>query len=186
MTQPYDPQAGSGPLSTGWPATGAGGAPSGVPWATHGQPGPWPGVPPGYVHPQPESWSSGPWPAAPHGTLPRGRRQWPLVAAVVASGVLVVGLVVALVIGSYHLGQSVQATPSFPMQAPPTSPAASPAGLGDDPGLDGYAERCHDGDMGACDDLYHLSDVLSDYEHYGMTCGGRVKPFDVGACTDLE
>ncbi|MGY1619483.1 hypothetical protein ACI797_22300 [Geodermatophilus sp. SYSU D00691] len=67
-----------------------------------------------------------------------------------------------------------------------TSPPSSPAGLGDDPGLDGYAQRCHDGLLDACDDLYQLSDPMSDYERYGITCGGRVAPYAVPYCTQLE
>ncbi|MGY1601118.1 hypothetical protein [Geodermatophilus sp. SYSU D00815] len=70
--------------------------------------------------------------------------------------------------------------------APPTSPPADPTGLGDDPGLDGYAQRCHDGLLAACDDLYQLSPPMSGYERYGMTCGGRVEPLAVARCTDLE
>jgi hypothetical protein len=67
-----------------------------------------------------------------------------------------------------------------------TSSPSSPAGLGDDPGLDGYAQRCHDGLFQACDDLYSLSAPMSDYERYGLTCGGRVEPYAVAYCTDLE
>jgi len=67
-----------------------------------------------------------------------------------------------------------------------TSPPADPTGLGDDAGLDGYAQRCHDGLMQACDDLYGLSEQYSDYEYYGLTCGGRVKPLDVPTCTVLD
>ena len=44
---------------------------------------------------------------------------------------------------------------------------------------------CHDGDLQACDDLFDRSAAMSRYEQYGMTCGGRVKSFNVDYCTDL-
>ena len=58
--------------------------------------------------------------------------------------------------------------------------------VGDDPGLDGYAQRCHDGLLSACDDLYNLSPPMSDYERYGMTCGGRTDVLTVAACEELD
>jgi hypothetical protein len=65
-----------------------------------------------------------------------------------------------------------------------TSPPST-APVGDDPGLDGYAQRCHDGLLSACDDLYALAPPMSEYERYGMTCGGRVPAMDVTSCEDL-
>jgi hypothetical protein len=61
-----------------------------------------------------------------------------------------------------------------------------PAGLGDDPVLDQYAQSCYDGNMGACDTLYDDSEVGSTYETYGGTCAGRQPPgnSDVVYCTD--
>jgi hypothetical protein len=52
--------------------------------------------------------------------------------------------------------------------------ATSPEGLGDDPALDSLAQDCFDGDMGACDTLFLTSDIDSEYETYGATCGGRL------------
>jgi hypothetical protein len=69
-------------------------------------------------------------------------------------------------------------------QEPTSAPSAPPAG--DDPGLDGYAQRCHDGLLSACDDLYSLSPPMSEYERYGMTCGGRIAVLDVATCEDLD
>jgi hypothetical protein len=54
--------------------------------------------------------------------------------------------------------------------------------LGDDPQLDALAEECFDGDPSACDDLYRDSDVGSDYEEYGGTCGGRTSSGQLGGC----
>jgi hypothetical protein len=99
--------------------------------------------------------------------------------------VLAVAVLVALVIGAANLGRTA-ATDVGSLPAVPTMAPSDPAGLGDDPGMDGYAQRCHDGTMSACDDLYQVSPPMSDYEHYGMTCGGRVKPFDVYYCTELQ
>jgi hypothetical protein len=105
---------------------------------------------------------------------------------IVAACVLAVAVLVAAIAGAVAAGRAagrdMAAATSVPMQ---TAAPVDPAGLGDDPDLDGYSTRCHDGDMQACDDLYDLSDPMSRYEQYGMTCGGRVKPFDISYCTDL-
>jgi hypothetical protein len=65
-------------------------------------------------------------------------------------------------------------------------PAVEPGELGPDPVLDQYALDCFEGDLQACDDLMYESPPLSDYEQYGLTCGGRVKQYMVMYCTDLE
>jgi hypothetical protein len=71
------------------------------------------------------------------------------------------------------------------LQAQTTSPPSAPP-AGTDPGLDGYAQRCHDGLLSACDDLYSLSPPMSEYERYGMTCGGRVAVLTAATCDDLD
>lgn len=127
-----------------------------------------------------------PWPPPPVTRPPRSRRA---LVAIVAACVLGVAVFGAAIAGAVSVGRSVGAAIAgqpAPSAAPVhTAPPVSPAGLGDDPVLDGYATRCHDGDLQACDDLYDRSDPMSRYEEYGMTCGGRVKPFDVEYCTDL-
>ena len=65
-------------------------------------------------------------------------------------------------------------------------PAVPPGDLGPDPTLDEYADACFAGDFQACGDLLYESPPLSEYEEHGGTCGGRVKPYDVATCTDLE
>ncbi|MDK3257432.1 hypothetical protein [Blastococcus capsensis] len=65
-------------------------------------------------------------------------------------------------------------------------PPVEPADLGPDETLDAYAQGCFEGDLQSCDDLMYESPPLSDYEEYGSSCGGRVKPFTVMACTELE
>jgi hypothetical protein len=61
-----------------------------------------------------------------------------------------------------------------------------PGTLGTDVTLDGYAQECFAGTLGACDQLYAESAPFSEYERYGSTCGGRVKPLAVAYCTELE
>ena len=57
---------------------------------------------------------------------------------------------------------------------------------GPDPVLNAYAQGCFEGDYQSCDDLYYESPPMSDYEDYGTTCGGRIKPASVASCTDLD
>ncbi|GAA4304005.1 hypothetical protein [Klenkia terrae] len=57
----------------------------------------------------------------------------------------------------------------------------APSGLGDDAELDQLAEQCFAEDWAACDTLWLTSDVGSDYETYGETCGGRNDP-SAGQC----
>jgi hypothetical protein len=52
-------------------------------------------------------------------------------------------------------------------------PGVAPGDLGDDAALDEAADRCFDGDLDACDDLYFESPLGSGYERYGSTCGTR-------------
>lgn len=56
-----------------------------------------------------------------------------------------------------------------------------PGDLGDDPALDELTQRCFEGEMQACDQLYFQSPLGSDYETYGATCGGR-KEAEGGSC----
>ena len=50
----------------------------------------------------------------------------------------------------------------------------SPGNLGNDDDLDALADECFDGRLRSCDDLFSDSPVGSDYEVYGVTCGGRL------------
>jgi hypothetical protein len=48
------------------------------------------------------------------------------------------------------------------------------------------AEECRQGYGISCDVLYYISEVGSDYETYGATCGGRYAwHYAVGACSEL-
>jgi hypothetical protein len=89
-------------------------------------------------------------------------------------------------------GWVVEAPSWAPAWAPPPPPfvpgmpVAEPGDLGPDPVLDAYAQGCFTGDLQSCDDLYNTSPPLSDYEEYAATCAGRVKPYIVMSCTQLE
>jgi hypothetical protein len=60
-----------------------------------------------------------------------------------------------------------------------------PYAYGDDPALDALWDDCAAGDDAACDELYRVSPVGSEYEEFGDTCGGSSAgggcvPEDVG------
>ena len=50
----------------------------------------------------------------------------------------------------------------------------------------GSAADCFAGTPDAGDQQLHESTPFPEYERYGSTCGGRVKPYTVDYCTDLE
>jgi hypothetical protein len=52
--------------------------------------------------------------------------------------------------------------------------------------LDAYAQGCFARDFQACDDLYNTSPPLSRYEEYAAACAGRVKPYMLTSCTELD
>lgn len=52
-------------------------------------------------------------------------------------------------------------------------PTMEPDALGTDPALDALAERCYDGDLSSCDELYLEAVAGSQYEEFGDTCAGR-------------
>jgi hypothetical protein len=45
-----------------------------------------------------------------------------------------------------------------------------------------YRAGCEAGDMDACDDLYYASDIGSDDEEFGATCGGTTDGTEPGTC----
>lgn len=78
-----------------------------------------------------------------------------------------------------------QARPYQPRSTNTSIPpaAAPPDNLGSDPVFDALAQKCYDGDMQACDDLFANSDSNSLYEAYGDTCAGRQEPGTDTYCT---
>jgi hypothetical protein len=144
----------------------------------------YPGQPPYGGWPPPSA--PGTWPApSPYGMPPppQGRRKRVVVAWVVAGSLLATAVLAIIAVGGFRIGSTGFAGAMAP---PSMSPPADWAVIGDDEGLDAYAERCHDGDFGACDELYVLSEGGSDYEYYALTCGGRVEPRQITQCIDLE
>jgi hypothetical protein len=129
--------------------------------------------------------------APPRGVLlpppPTRRRSRRTTVAWVTGGVVLAAVLVAVVVlGGLRLGRDAgDSLSGAAAAAVTTSPPVPATGLGRDPGLDGYAQQCHDGVMSACDDLDAQSPRGSTYEQYGRSCGGRVKAFDISACTDL-
>lgn len=114
-------------------------------------------------------------------------------AAVLSAGVLVAALLSSLLLSS-ALTSAMEAHTealfgggiSMGSTAVEQSDPVEPGVLGDDPELDGYAADCFAGTLDACDQLFYESAPFSEYERYGSTCGGRVKPYTVAYCTDLE
>ena len=48
-----------------------------------------------------------------------------------------------------------------------------PQTYGDDPRLDALYDACERGSMRACDRLFEESPLFSEYEEFGLSCGGR-------------
>ncbi len=64
-------------------------------------------------------------------------------------------------------------------------PPGSVDAFGDDPGLDVLWVACEDGVFDACDDLYLTAVVLTGYEFFGSTCGGRTDELAGGCAAEL-
>lgn len=69
-----------------------------------------------------------------------------------------------------------------PEEVPDEIAFVGPIAYGDDPELDALWDQCEAGDGSACDQLWELAPVDSDYERFGVTCGERE---DVLDCTDI-
>ena len=148
----------------------------------------YPGQPPygGWPPPAPAPVPPGAWP--PYYGVPAPaprRRKRAAVAWTVGGSLLAVAVLVTIAVGGFRMGSTQM---SGALAGPTTSPPADWTVIGDDEGLDAYAERCYDGVMRACDELYSLADPGSDfqYQYYGLTCGGRVQPRDVQLCALLD
>ena len=180
MSQPPQPPAQHSPPAPeagqpgyGWPPQAAAphGAPPPPPWA--------------------QQWPTPVFPGPP-GLEPRSTAKDPLVLTLVALGALLAGgvagfLIAAVAFMSGGMGWGMGAGMEEGLLGPVEEfPAVPPGDMGPDPVLDEYADACFAGDFQACDDLMYESPPLSQYEEYGATCGGRVKPYSVLACTDLE
>ncbi len=182
MSQPPYPP----PQASGAPGSGPGGErdatrPSpAVAWADqppYGQPPygqaqygrptypPQSGYPPQAGYGQPPPYAPGPPPwigAGAPGPPPATKSSTPMIMLIVAGVLVLAGIGAALWFGLR--GDDAAGIPPATQE---------PAGLGSDPVMDGYAQDCYDGDMGACDELFLRSPVDSAYESYGGTCAGR-------------
>ena len=98
---------------------------------------------------------------------------------------IVVGAIPAVIVSIIVLGaiiaEILDSRPSFPDPAPSIS--SSPSNYGDDDDLDVLWDDCADGDYGSCEDLYYESDVGTQYEDFGWTCGDRTTG---GMCADAD
>jgi hypothetical protein len=74
-------------------------------------------------------------------------------------------------IGVASLGTTVPGPP--PTATQDTSGVTQPSRPGDDPVLDQLYARCQAGSGAACDELFAAAPIGSEYEQFGLTCGGR-------------
>lgn len=74
-------------------------------------------------------------------------------------------------IGIGNLGRAPGGT--APRSAPGPLTIDGPWTFGDDPELDRWWAACEAGDGPACDTLFDLAPLASDYESFAVTCGGR-------------
>lgn len=58
-----------------------------------------------------------------------------------------------------------------------------PDTLGDDPALDALWRSCEEGSGAACDELFELAPLGSDYERFGVSCGDRD---ELLLCSELD
>jgi hypothetical protein len=68
-----------------------------------------------------------------------------------------------------------------PGEFPTVDPEAD--AYGDDPTLDALWDQCAEGSGKACDDLFWLAPLDSQYEQFGYTCGDRQ---NVTLCKELD
>lgn len=75
-------------------------------------------------------------------------------------------------IGVTNLGT--EPTTSTTVSPDDTEPG-EPRAYGDDPTLDALYDRCRAGSGPACDELFAVAPLGSDYEQFAVTCGGRTR-----------
>ena len=69
-----------------------------------------------------------------------------------------------------------------PEEVPEEIAFVGPLTYGDDPELDALWDQCEAGEGSACDQLWELAPVDSEYERFGITCGERENVLD---CADI-
>lgn len=94
----------------------------------------------------------------------------------------VLALLAAIGIGLFiFLGVRAVRDADFTMDDSGFEPFGNGETHGDAPELDALWDRCDDGDMAACDDLFFQSPFGSEYEDFGASCGGT-RPGETGLC----
>lgn len=78
-------------------------------------------------------------------------------------------------IGVANLGRTPSSGTLRPLSPEETSARRLPQKPGDDPRLDLLYEACAKGDGQACDSLFDAAPPGSEYEEFGVTCGGRTR-----------
>jgi hypothetical protein len=171
-------------------------------------PTPPPGMPPGAVPfdtgPVPPPGSTGPVPV---GAKKGGGGKVVVIVIAAVLALLLAGGVAALAITLGGDDEPVASTLVSPSSVEPTSPTSDTFDPGttdptdepdpDEPGAaepvptdidsleeQGLASNCFDGDLEACDTLWLTSDVGSNAEEYGGTCGGRLPDSIAGNCVE--
>lgn len=91
---------------------------------------------------------------------------------------LAAALLVAGMTGCASEGDEITDTTST-TSSTTTTAEDEPWTYGDDPTMDALWDQCEAGDAAACDELYQVSPLDSEYERFGDTCGGRT---DGGGC----
>lgn len=112
---------------------------------------------------------------APAPARPRRRRWVLLVVAVI--GVLVVGGAMALI--AVLDDDDARVTTTTP------GPSSTGAPVVENSEIEGLIDDCAAGDMTACDELFFVTEVGSEAEFFGQTCGGRTFDSSGGDCAEL-
>lgn len=159
-TAPAPMRLGAAALPPAWPAAGPPSAPG------HGAPyPPYPGYGAPYPYPYP----------VPRPTGPSGRT----IGLVIGAVALVVSMLIF-----FSLARAVGGmTDSLETFGALGGGLLTGEAYGDNATLDALWDGCTAGDFDACDELYFRSEVDSEYEHYGDSCGRRNEPG--GLCSSL-
>ncbi|WP_454048817.1 DUF4190 domain-containing protein [Cellulomonas sp. Marseille-Q8402] len=196
---PATGQTGEQPAAAGYPA------PAGTPAGGYGQPG---YAQPGYPQPgQPQGgYPGGGYPPAGGTPYPYSPGQYPGPQAPGTDGVSIAALitgiigmsVVAIVLGVLGLKRTKKNGTQgrglaiaglvlgglWLLVSIGVGVAIAAAVVSHDNALDDLRADCTSGVMQACDDLYYESEVGSDDEEFGRTCGGRTEGYD--SCVGLD
>ncbi len=136
-------------------------------------------TPPALTPPARAPTGQSPPPSPPRGpTIPpapaRTRRRRSVLLVVTVIGVLIVGGAMALI--ALTGDDDAQVT---------TTTAGTSSTVVENIEIEGLIDACAAGDMTACDELFFVTEVGSDAELFGQTCGGRIFDSSGGDCAEL-